>query len=191
MAHTVPHPASSGPLGSSAYLFHVVLCPPPLLLDRGLLLRSLIALLLHMLKRGLDLMALRNRLTFLLPYLVLWGQTHFCAHWPVVSDTLEREISALLTLDVDIIKDELVNSVAELGGGRIPDLSPGGLSINSCGVLLSTETRDFPARLPSQAGRMVTSDEKHCFSVLWVLLYVTWSKQWYTRKPRMAFHTYN
>lgn len=71
MAHTVPHPASSGPLGSSAYLFHVVLCPPPLLLDRGLLLRSLIALLLHMLKRGLDLMALRNRLTFLLPYLVL------------------------------------------------------------------------------------------------------------------------
>ena len=72
----------------------------------------------------------------------------------------EREISALLTLDVGIIKDELVNSVAELGGGRIPDLSPGGLSINSCGVLLSTETRDFPARLPSHPASLLPAGRK-------------------------------
>lgn len=59
-----------------------------------------------------------------------------------------------------IIEDELTESVTELGGGGIPDLSPGGLSINSCGVLLSTESRDSPAHLLSHLASLLPARQK-------------------------------
>lgn len=45
---------------------------------------------------------------------------------------------------MDIVEDELLGSGAELGGGGVPDWSPGGLSLNSCGVWLRTESRGSP-----------------------------------------------